>query len=275
MFRAAAVLALVCALLPASTETQLIGAARAGNAGLVEDLLGRNPNLEARDKDGKTALIWAAEEGHADVVKLLLAKGADPQARDKEGFMASDRALFCPPAKRPAVLAVLPKRDPLRIDIVARWLPVNMIGSCFESRPDLAQTIVQIAPDEMALGAFANYARAEGQGAVEIVRGFSEGLKPDANVKPLADAAATVVLVARPGVTCSAGADHLTLAIDVKVLRTGAVAAILQRTYGGGLKGLHDRTVENVTEYGAAFDEWARLHASAIYWDVLRALLRP
>jgi len=276
LVRATALLMLLSAGVWADTERQLIGAARAGKVGLVEDLLGRNPNLEARDKDGKTALIWAAEEGHAEVVKLLLAKGADPQARDKEGFTAYDRALLAPPAGRAAVLAVMPKRDPLRIDIEAFWLPVNLIGSCFLSREDLTLSIQDLSPDEMALGAFANYARTEGKGAVEIVRGYSDGLKTDARVAQVSGVAAKVVLAVRPGVSCTGGADHLSLAIEVAVLRgaPGAAAEIFKKTYGGGLTGLRDRAVQNAAEYRALFEQWTHLHASAMYWDALRALLR-
>jgi ankyrin repeat protein len=276
--RAAALLALVCAALGADSGQDLLTAARTGDTGGVRDLLKSAVNLEAKGKDGKTALIWAAEGGHTDIVRLLVAKGADSQARDKEGLTAYDQALLSSEGKHEAILALLPKPARVRIEVDALWLPQNMIGSCFESRAELARSILAISPDALAVGALAEYARTAGKDAVEIVRANSEGLKADTSmITPMAaaaDASATVVLAVRPGVSCSQQADHLSLAIDVRAIRAGGGQPVFKRTYGGGFTGLHEQTATNPAQYRAFYDGWAKGHASAIYWDVLRALLR-
>jgi ankyrin repeat protein len=276
--RAATLLALVFAALGADSGQDLLTAARSGDTGGVRELLKSAVNLDAKGKDGKTPLIWAAEEGHTDIVRLLVAKGADPQARDKEGLTAYDQALLSSEGKHEAILALLPKPARVRIEVDALWLPVNMIGSCFESRAELAHSILAISPDALALGAFAEYARTAGKDAVEILGANSEGLKADTSmITPTAaatDASATVVLAVRPGVSCSQQADHLSLAIDVRAIRAGGGQPVFKKTFGGGFTGLHEQTATNPAQYRAFYDGWAKGHASAIYWDVLRALLR-
>ena len=272
--RAAALFALVFAALAADSGKDLLTAARNGNTDGVRTVLASGVDLEAKGNDGKTALMWAAAQGHADIVRLLLAKGADAQARDKEGLTAYDLALISSEGKHEAILALLPKSPRVRIDVEALWLPVNMIGSCFESRADLARSIGAISPDALALGAFVEYARTAGKDAVEIQRANSEGLKPDASTTPGANAGATVFLTVRPGVACSQQADRLSLAIDVRVIRAGGGPPVFKKTFGGGLTGMHEQTVTNPMQYRPLFEKWAKAHASSIYWEVLRALLR-
>jgi ankyrin repeat protein len=269
-----ALLFALAAVLRADTGEDLPTAARIGDTDRVRELLKTNVNIETKGKDGKTPLIWAAEEGRTEIVRLLLAKGADPQARDKDGLTAYELALVSSEGKREAILALLPKPPRVRIDVDALWLPVNMLSSCFESRTDLAARIRSIAPDALVLGAFAEYARTAGKDAVEIVRANSEGLKPEATAAPGADGAATMVLAVRPGVSCSQQADHLSLAIDVRVTRAAGGAPVLKKTFGGGFTGLHEQTALNPGQYRAFFEPWAKAHASSIYWEALRALLR-
>jgi hypothetical protein len=272
--RASALLALVFAALGADAGKDLLTAARIGNTDAVRALLKSAVNLEATGKDGRTPLIWAAEKGHTEIVRLLLDKGANPQARDKEGLTAYDLALVASEGKHEAILALLPKPPRVRIDADALWLPVNMIGSCFESRADLARTIGAISPDALALGAFAEYARTAGKDAVEILHANSEGLKPDASAPPATDTGAMVFLAVRPGVSCAQQSDRLSLAIDVRVIRAGGGPPVFRKTFGGGFTGLHDQTVTNPIQYRPFFEHWAKVHAGSIYWEALRVLLR-
>ena len=272
--RMAALFALALAALAADSGQDLLTAARNGDTASVRALVGSASNLEAKNKDGKTPLMLAAEEGHAEIVRLLLEKGANPQARDKEGLTAYGLALLSAPGKHGAILALLPKPPLLRIDVDALWLPVNMVGSCFQSRADLARTIGAIHPDALVLGAFADYARTAGKDAVEILRADSEGLIPDTSTPPATDGIATVVLAVRPGVSCSKQSDYLSLAIDVRVIRSGGGPPVYRKTFGGGFKGLHEQAVTNPAQYRPFFEQWAKSHASSIYWDVLRALVR-
>ena len=58
-----------------------MAASRAGKPAVVEALLAKGANPNARGPRGQTALMWAVAQKHADVVKLLLAGGADVHAR--------------------------------------------------------------------------------------------------------------------------------------------------------------------------------------------------
>ena len=54
----------------------------------IEAALNKDPSLiNAKDAtSGETALAHAADDGYKDVVELLLAKGADVNARDNSGY---------------------------------------------------------------------------------------------------------------------------------------------------------------------------------------------
>ena len=270
----AAVLALVFAAWAADTAEDLLTAARIGDTARVRSLLQPAINLEVKGKDGKTPLIWAAQEGRTEVVGLLLAHGADPRARDNDGLSAYDLALVSSKGKHEAILALRPKPVRVRVDVDALWLPVNMTGSCFESRADLARRLQEIAPDALALAAFTDYARSAGKDALEIVRSDSEGLKAETAAEPPAGVRGAVILVVRPGVSCAQHADRLSLEIDVRVIPASGGAPAFHKTFGAGLTGHHEQVTLNPTQYRPIFEEWAKLHAGSIYWEALRVLLR-
>jgi ankyrin repeat protein len=56
-------------------------AARAGKTAVVDALLAKGANPNARGTRGQTAVMWAVAQKHADVVKRLLVGGADVHAR--------------------------------------------------------------------------------------------------------------------------------------------------------------------------------------------------
>jgi hypothetical protein len=66
-------------------STALMAAAYVGAVALVEDLLRRGADVDARDESGYTALMYAANGAQEEVVPLLLAAGADPSATDHDG----------------------------------------------------------------------------------------------------------------------------------------------------------------------------------------------
>jgi ankyrin repeat protein len=72
----------------ANLDEQLVRAAKAGDAALVDTLLTKGAFINAKDLCGQTALMWAAKEGHAEVVQLLLSKNADVHTRDEGGRTA-------------------------------------------------------------------------------------------------------------------------------------------------------------------------------------------
>ena len=71
-----------------SLDDQLIEAADDGNTALIEDLLDRGADIEARDDDGWNALMSASYYGQVAVVELLLDRGADIEARSNSGNTA-------------------------------------------------------------------------------------------------------------------------------------------------------------------------------------------
>ena len=69
-------------------DADLIAAARTGSAELVQTLVGKGANVNAKDDMGRTALMWAANNGAADTVQFLLSNGATVDAKDHEGKTA-------------------------------------------------------------------------------------------------------------------------------------------------------------------------------------------
>jgi ankyrin repeat protein len=64
-------------------------AAREGDVGEVERLVGQDPGLlDATDRCGWTPLLRASREGHVGVVRLLLDKGAAVNEEDDDGYTA-------------------------------------------------------------------------------------------------------------------------------------------------------------------------------------------
>src|SRR6185503_12422362 len=62
-------------------ETPVMVASRSGSTEVVEQLLAKGANVNARAARGQTALMWAVAQNHPDIVKVLLAHGADGHAR--------------------------------------------------------------------------------------------------------------------------------------------------------------------------------------------------
>jgi ankyrin repeat protein len=68
--------------------TPLMRACRRGYLEVVNLLLDKGADLEAKDQYGATALIIASSEFRVDVVKMLLDKGADVNTKDRNGWTA-------------------------------------------------------------------------------------------------------------------------------------------------------------------------------------------
>ena len=62
--------------------------AEEGYTEIVEMLLTKGADVNARDEGGWTALKRAAGQGHTEIVEMLLAKGADVNAKDEDGGTA-------------------------------------------------------------------------------------------------------------------------------------------------------------------------------------------
>ncbi len=243
----------------------LLTAAKKGQAAQVDALLHRRAPLEARDKEGRTPLILAAQRGHAAVVKLLLEAGADAAARDRQGWTAYGLAVMSSSGSRDEVMKLLPVPPLRRLVLDAQLAPDNLYSSCSMTPRQLAQFVSEIRPETMVLAEVRAAAASPG-----VARGnMPVGLAPSAG-----DATAT--LKVRPQVSCvqQQSADNLSLAIDVRLTLSGRDAPILEKTFGGGLKGLHVRRATSPAQYATFFGEWAKAHATDIYWAVVAALLK-
>jgi len=73
-------------------ETALMLAAYRGNISIIEILIKKGANLNAKDDNGLTPLFFAVASGKLDAVKLLLDKGADKKVRLPNGMSLYDAA---------------------------------------------------------------------------------------------------------------------------------------------------------------------------------------
>lgn len=96
-------------------QTYLFDAARAGNAGLIADLVRAGGRVDARNDAGYSAFVLAAYNGRGDAVAALLAAGADPNLGDKRGNTALMGAIF----KGEEAIALRLIAEP-RVDVDAR-----------------------------------------------------------------------------------------------------------------------------------------------------------
>jgi hypothetical protein len=238
----------------------LLSAAKKGSTEALQTALSRGAAIESRDKQGRTALILAAQNGHADAVMLLIQKGADTRARDKEGWTAWGRAYASGEAARDRVLDMLPPIPVGRVTLNVKWTRDNLYSSCSLSPAQLAEHVAGLQPDEVVIAAL-------GEAAAQSKRRMLE-FTPE----PGGDAELTIRV--RPGASCLAQqtADQLSMAVDAKLEWNHA--ALLVKTFGGGLKGLHVRAVRSPAQYQPLYSEWAKIHAGQIYDAAVESWLR-
>ena len=70
---------------PMNEATDLHTAAQEGDVKLVEELIAKGADVNAKDKYGETPLHSALKKAQSEMVQLLIAKGADVNAKDKYG----------------------------------------------------------------------------------------------------------------------------------------------------------------------------------------------
>ena len=69
-------------------------AVQEGNREVVNLLIWKGADVDAKDDDGGTPLYFAAMTGHKEVVKLLIAAGADVNAKDVGSNTPLDMAIM-------------------------------------------------------------------------------------------------------------------------------------------------------------------------------------
>lgn len=72
----------------AQLDQELIAAAKANNAALVSELIGRGGNVNAKDTIQDSAFLYAGAEGFNEVLQLTLAAGADVTSTNRYGGTA-------------------------------------------------------------------------------------------------------------------------------------------------------------------------------------------
>lgn len=73
--------------------TALMIASSKGNKAIIEALIKKGANINAKDDDGVTPIFFAITSGKPEVVKFLLDKGADKNARLSNGISLYDFAI--------------------------------------------------------------------------------------------------------------------------------------------------------------------------------------
>lgn len=258
----------------ADSGAGLLAAAAKGRAAQVKSLLDGGADIEAVDRDGRTALMLAAQHGHLDAVQLLLERGAKPAARDSAGFTAWSLAMFAfeGHGDRAGVLKALPKPPPVPVSLSAAWSPARLASSCFMNRDRLTLAARAFRLDSAALTELARFAKSpQAEGLLELHGATPLGMHPE-NREDLPEAAAVVSLDIEPGAVCSGQSDSLALTIHVSVTGGHGHGKVLDRSFGGGLKGLRTQLVNNPRQYQPVWESWIKAQAEPIYWAVAAAL---
>ncbi len=73
-------------------DYEFIWAAEREDLRLVETLLGKGADVNAKDQNSDTALMKASQNGRLEIVKLLLKRGADVNLKDRSGDNALSQA---------------------------------------------------------------------------------------------------------------------------------------------------------------------------------------
>lgn len=131
----------------ADGKTALMYAAQGVNTMIVQELIGRMANINAKDFEGKTALMYAIEKQNDRVVNLLLRQGADCLATDNYG---NNIAMYAVKHNNRTLLREL-VRNPL-ID----WNQTNNEGispfalACMNGDLNIVRQILQKAPIDIS-----------------------------------------------------------------------------------------------------------------------------
>src|SRR5262249_1773530 len=153
------------------------------------------------------------------------------EARDKSGRNAL--ALAAQNGHLDVLKLLLASRGdslPLRLGLDATLATDNLYSSCSMSPQQLTQHVAGLQPETRVAAAVRDFAFASGKGMLELTAD---------------DPGMTLRVRVRPGASCvqQSSGDNLTMAIDVRLFRRGEATPLFEKTFGGGIKGLHARMV--------------------------------
>ncbi|KAI9879865.1 MAG: hypothetical protein M1830_006717 [Pleopsidium flavum] len=111
---------------------------------ILQLLLEKGANIEARNYQGRTAIIQAAKHGNREIVRLLIGKGADVAVKDNEvGRTALQWAILY---GHEAVVCLLRDRAPVSDEVKKQWRTLTRL---YRATLDDADDISEILADSI------------------------------------------------------------------------------------------------------------------------------
>ena len=157
-------------------RTPLHFAARSGHRDIVDLLLEKNAQIEAKDRDQITPLHLAARSGHRDIVDLLLEKNAQIEAKDRDQITPLHFAARS--GHRDIVDLLLEKNAQIEANTEIQGTPLHFAAGC--GHRDIADLLLdQILPDGFVSDLDQRLLKAAEEGRQEEVK---ELLQSNANI---------------------------------------------------------------------------------------------
>ena len=158
---------------PPAQAVTIHQAAMDGDLTTVRKLLEQNPALlEARDEDeGVTPLAYAAGFGHMEVLEFLVARGADVNARDPRGLSALHLTAYT--GQLQALRFLIAKGADVRAKGPSGMGPLHL---AVRESPEIVRALVEAKADISARNDYGNdaLALAVRAGALDVVRALVE-----------------------------------------------------------------------------------------------------